>query len=66
MSNETKKSQWQRYIDDALLKTEQVSMAAIHGLDGTEWASSRDFQVHKRMFIGFHGNLPGDAYLTII
>ena len=50
MSSETKKSQWQRYIDDALLKTDQVSMAAIHGLDGTEWASSRNFQVRELVY----------------
>ena len=40
-----KKEQWQAYIDDGLLKTGMVTKAAIHGLDGTQWATSKEFQV---------------------
>ena len=43
----SKRAQWQRYIDDALLKTEQVTMAAIHSIDGTRWATSKDFEVRQ-------------------
>ena len=43
----TKKAMWQRYIDDALLLTEQVTMASIHGLDGNRWASTEDFEVRS-------------------
>ena len=52
----SKKAQWQRYIDDTLLQTEQVSMAAIHGLDGTKWATSENFEVS--LFIGCYRNHP--------
>ena len=48
----SKKAKWQRYIDDALLLTEQVTMASIHGLDGTRWASSKDFEV----MLCYHGD----------
>ena len=42
----SKRSRWQSYVDDALMKTGQVSKAAIHALDGARWASSSDFKVH--------------------
>jgi profilin len=45
MSAQEPKDKWQRYIDDALLKTDQVSSAAIYGLDGTKWATSENFNV---------------------
>lgn len=41
----SKKARWQAYVDDALLRTGQVSQAAIFGLDGVEWAASQDLQV---------------------
>lgn len=41
----SKRSQWQSYVDDALLKTGQVTEAAIHGLDGKRWASSPGLKV---------------------
>lgn len=44
-AKQTKRSKWQAYIDDALLKTGQVKSAAIHGLDGLKWACSKNFQV---------------------
>ena len=43
----SKKVRWQAYVDDALLRTGQVSRAAIFGLDGVQWAASKDFQVCK-------------------
>ena len=43
----SKRSRWQSYVDDALMKTGQVSKAAIHALDGARWASSPDFKVHN-------------------
>lgn len=57
-----KKKQWQRYIDDSLMKTNQVSMAAIHALDGTQWASSDELQVsgnEAELFTGYYGNYTG-------
>lgn len=45
MSKQSKRSRWQSYIDDALLKTGQISAAAIHGLDGKRWATSPGFEV---------------------
>ena len=47
----SKQSRWQSYVDDALMKTGQVSKAAIHALDGGRWASSPDFKVHKLLSI---------------
>ena len=46
MSKPSKRSRWQSYVDDALLKTGQVTQAAIHGLDGKRWASSSGLQVN--------------------
>ncbi len=46
-AKQTKRSRWQSYIDDALLKTGQVKHAAIHGLDGLRWACSKNFLVAK-------------------
>ena len=48
----SKQSRWQSYVDDALMKTGQVSKAAIHALDGARWASSPDFKVHSCRSIG--------------
>ena len=45
MSKPSKRERWQGYVDDSLLKTGQVSEAAIHGLDGKRWASSPGLQV---------------------
>ena len=36
---------WQSYVDNCLLKTCQVTEAAIHGLDGAKWASSKNLNV---------------------
>lgn len=41
----SKKVRWQAYVDNALLRTGQVNQAAIFGLDGVQWASSKDFKV---------------------
>jgi profilin len=41
----SKKVRWQAYVDDALMRTGQVTQAAIYGLDGMQWAASRNFQV---------------------
>lgn len=40
-----KREQWQAYVDDALIKTGLVCKAAIHGMDGTQWAASKNLQV---------------------
>ena len=45
MSRPSKREKWQSFVDDGLLKTGQVSEAAIHGLDGKRWASSPTLQV---------------------
>ena len=45
MAGASKRIQWQAHVDDALLRTGQVQRAAIFGLDGKEWATSRGFQV---------------------
>ena len=45
MSAVSKKAMWQRYIDDALMLTEQITMASIHGLDGVAWANSKELEV---------------------
>ena len=44
-AKQSKLKGWQSYVDDALLKTEQVTEAAIYGLDGVKWAASKDFTV---------------------
>eukprot|EP00730_Choanoeca_flexa_P005480 TRINITY_DN11956_c0_g10_i4.p1 TRINITY_DN11956_c0_g10~~TRINITY_DN11956_c0_g10_i4.p1 ORF type:complete len:148 (+),score=15.98 TRINITY_DN11956_c0_g10_i4:57-446(+) len=36
---------WQQYVDQSLLGTGMVSKAALHGLDGSPWATSAGFQV---------------------
>ena len=36
---------WQGYVDNNLLATGKVQRAAIHGQDGSSWASSPDFKV---------------------
>ena len=48
MSKASKRARWQSYVDDALLKTGQVTEAAIHGLDGKRWASSPGLEVSMR------------------
>ena len=42
---QSKLSKWQAYVDDALLKTGQVTEAAIYGLDGVKWAASKNLNV---------------------
>jgi hypothetical protein len=46
-----KREQWQAHVDDALLKTNLVTKAAIHGRDGVQWASSKDFQVSRSRLV---------------
>ena len=41
----SKLEKWQSYVDDALMKTGQVTEAAIYGLDGVKWAASKDLDV---------------------
>ncbi|PVU96519.1 hypothetical protein BB561_001123 [Smittium simulii] len=36
---------WQAYIDGNLLASQAISQAAIHGLDGSLWATSTDFKM---------------------
>ncbi|KAI3646735.1 hypothetical protein MP228_009663 [Amoeboaphelidium protococcarum] len=36
---------WQAYVDQNLVGTQKVTKAAIHGLDGTPWATSAGFSV---------------------
>jgi profilin len=36
---------WQVYVDSNLVGTKKVSKAAIHGLDGNPWATSKGFTV---------------------
>jgi hypothetical protein len=36
---------WQEYVDNNLIGTNQVSQAAIYGLNGAAWATSAGFQV---------------------
>lgn len=36
---------WQSFVDETILGTSQVAKAAIHGLDGTRFASSTGFVV---------------------
>ena len=37
---------WQRYVDDALIGTHDLSQAAILGLDGSPWAQSQNFNIN--------------------
>ena len=48
----SKRSRWQGYVDDGLLRTGQVSEAAIHGLDGKRWASSPGLLVRLYSEVG--------------
>lgn len=36
---------WQAYVDNNLIGTRMVAQGAIHGLDGSKWASSPNFAV---------------------
>ena len=54
MSKQTKRSRWQAIVDDSLLKTNQVTQAAIYGLDGTRWASTSDLQVGLNHYFLLH------------
>ena len=47
---------WQRYIDDALMLTEQITMASIHGLDGVAWANSKELEVVVFCNMCYHGD----------
>ncbi len=43
---------WQPYVDDHLVKSGNVTKAAIVGHDGTTWATSQGFNVRRsRLFI---------------
>jgi len=44
----SKLEKWQAFVDNALMKTGQVTDAAIFGLDGVKWASSKNFNVRRR------------------
>ncbi|SAM09419.1 hypothetical protein [Absidia glauca] len=69
---------WQEYVDNNLIGTNQVSQAAIYGLNGAVWASSAGFKMSqpevteliegfsdsmKVQGTGFHVN--GVKYLTL-
>ena len=56
-----KKEQWQAYIDDGLLKTGMVTKAAIHGLDGTQWATSKEFQIRTDQVTKLVSCITGDC-----
>jgi hypothetical protein len=49
---------WQQYVDSNLVGTKKVTKAAIHGLDGSVWATSKGFNVKPvTLFfnpLGFH------------
>lgn len=45
MDKLSKQDKWQAYVDDALLKTGQVTDAAIYGIDGVKWAASKKLTV---------------------
>lgn len=45
VDKQSKLNKWQAYVDDALLKTGQVTEAAIYGLDGVKWAASKNLNV---------------------
>ena len=47
----SKKVRWQAYVDDALMRTGQVTQAAIFGLDGVQWAASKNFQVCEISYV---------------
>lgn len=53
-TKQSKLKGWQSYVDDALLKTEQVTEAAIYGLDGVKWAASKDFTVSVQHDYSIH------------
>nr|WAQ15593.1 profilin 2 [Halisarca dujardinii] len=55
-----KREQWQAYIDDALLKTNLVTKAAIHGRDGVPWATSKDWQIKPEQVIRLVSSITGD------
>ncbi len=42
---QSKETKWQAFVDDALMKTGQVTAAAIFGLDGVKWAATKNFNV---------------------
>ncbi|KXS21311.1 Profilin/allergen [Gonapodya prolifera JEL478] len=48
---------WQQYVDQNLIGTKLVSKAAIHGHDGTLWATSAGFSINgteiKNLIAGF-------------
>lgn len=47
---QSKLRKWQSYVDDALLKTGQVTEAAIYGLDGVKWAASKNSNVRANVY----------------
>lgn len=46
-ADRSKQSKWQAYVDDALLRTGQVTQAAIYGVDGVKWAASKNLAVSR-------------------
>ena len=51
MAKVSKEEMWQAYVDDALLKTGQVTEAAIYGIDGVKWAASKKMSVSNKSFL---------------
>ena len=41
----SKQAKWQAYIDDALMRTGQITEAAIYGVNGVKWAASKGLTV---------------------
>ncbi|CAO3595596.1 unnamed protein product [Absidia cylindrospora] len=69
---------WQQYVDTNLVGTNQVSQAAIYGLNGAKWASSPAFELSdseaKEAIAGFTDpsnvqasglHIAGVKYLTL-
>lgn len=64
---QSKEVKWQSFVDDALLKTGQVTEAAIFGLDGVKWATSKNFNVRCCLKLQKHWlyvNPSGQAFST--
>ena len=41
---------WQAYVDTNLVGTGKITKAAIHGHDGSLWATSKGFSVNTTFF----------------
>eukprot|EP00039_Didymoeca_costata_P017918 m.331361 g.331361 ORF g.331361 m.331361 type:complete len:128 (+) comp16712_c0_seq1:88-471(+) len=56
---------WQAYVDQSLISTGNITAAAIHGHDGTKWAST-NLEIPKEdaaKFVGYM-NSPDPLYAT--